>query len=64
VVSDKPKPGSSLVDINPDVARQAHGWNPAVLAVRGGCWFRGGGLEVHLGLRRTLLLLKRRTQVY
>lgn len=23
---------------------------PAVLAQRGGCWFRGGGLEVHLGV--------------
>ena len=23
---------------------------PPVLAARGGCWFRGGGLEVHLGV--------------
>lgn len=23
---------------------------PAVLAARGGCWFRGGELEVHLGV--------------
>lgn len=23
---------------------------PPVLASRGGCWFRGGGLEVHLGV--------------
>jgi catechol 2,3-dioxygenase-like lactoylglutathione lyase family enzyme len=23
---------------------------PAALAARGGCWFRGGGLEVHLGV--------------
>ena len=23
---------------------------PHVLAARGGCWFRGGGLEVHLGV--------------
>ena len=23
---------------------------PTVLAARGGCWFRGGGLEVHLGV--------------
>jgi catechol 2,3-dioxygenase-like lactoylglutathione lyase family enzyme len=23
---------------------------PAVLEARGGCWFRGGGLEVHLGV--------------
>lgn len=23
---------------------------PAVLAARGGCWFRGGGVEVHLGV--------------
>jgi catechol 2,3-dioxygenase-like lactoylglutathione lyase family enzyme len=22
---------------------------PPVLAARGGCWFRGGGIEVHLG---------------
>jgi catechol 2,3-dioxygenase-like lactoylglutathione lyase family enzyme len=25
---------------------------PAVLAARGGCWFRGGGLEVHLGVEQ------------
>jgi catechol 2,3-dioxygenase-like lactoylglutathione lyase family enzyme len=25
---------------------------PSVLAGRGGCWFRGGGLEVHLGVER------------
>ncbi|WP_151770737.1 VOC family protein [Streptomyces abyssomicinicus] len=23
---------------------------PPVLSARGGCWFRGGGLEVHLGV--------------
>ncbi|MEU4205903.1 glyoxalase [Streptomyces sp. NPDC045470] len=23
---------------------------PPALAARGGCWFRGGGLEVHLGV--------------
>lgn len=23
---------------------------PATLAGRGGCWFRGGGLEIHLGV--------------
>ncbi|MHC0430889.1 VOC family protein [Streptomyces sp. O3] len=23
---------------------------PPLLAARGGCWFRGGGLEVHLGV--------------
>jgi catechol 2,3-dioxygenase-like lactoylglutathione lyase family enzyme len=23
---------------------------PAPLAARGGCWFRGGGLEIHLGV--------------
>lgn len=23
---------------------------PPVLAARGGCWFRGGGLEIHLGV--------------
>ena len=23
---------------------------PPVLAARGGCWFRGGGMEVHLGV--------------
>ncbi len=23
---------------------------PAALAARGGCWFRGGGVEVHLGV--------------
>ena len=25
---------------------------PSVLAARGGCWFRGGGLEVHLGVEQ------------
>jgi len=25
---------------------------PAELAARGGCWFRGGGLEVHLGVEQ------------
>ncbi|MFL6160622.1 MAG: VOC family protein [Jatrophihabitantaceae bacterium] len=25
---------------------------PAVLAGRGGCWFRGGGVEVHLGVEQ------------
>ncbi len=25
---------------------------PPALAARGGCWFRGGGLEVHLGVER------------
>jgi catechol 2,3-dioxygenase-like lactoylglutathione lyase family enzyme len=25
---------------------------PVVLAARGGCWFRGGGVEVHLGVER------------
>jgi catechol 2,3-dioxygenase-like lactoylglutathione lyase family enzyme len=25
---------------------------PPVLAARGGCWFRGGGFEVHLGVEQ------------
>ncbi|MFJ5677752.1 glyoxalase [Streptomyces sp. NPDC093097] len=25
---------------------------PPALAARGGCWFRGGGLEVHLGVEQ------------
>ncbi|MFC5675832.1 VOC family protein [Aeromicrobium endophyticum] len=25
---------------------------PPLLAARGGCWFRGGGVEVHLGVER------------
>jgi hypothetical protein len=25
---------------------------PPALAARGGCWFRSGGLEVHLGVER------------
>jgi catechol 2,3-dioxygenase-like lactoylglutathione lyase family enzyme len=25
---------------------------PPVLAARGGCWFRGGGLELHLGVEQ------------
>ena len=34
MVSGKPKPGSSLAEINPDVARQAHGWNPATVTFK------------------------------
>lgn len=41
-----------------DVAREFYGGvlgmvevaKPPVLAARGGCWFRGGGWEVHLGV--------------
>jgi len=25
---------------------------PTTLAARGGCWFRGGGLEIHLGVEQ------------
>lgn len=25
---------------------------PPILAARGGCWFRGGGVEVHLGVEQ------------
>jgi extradiol dioxygenase family protein len=35
-----------------DVLGMAELEKPAVLAARGGCWFRGGGLEVHLGVER------------
>ena len=28
---------------------------PPVLAARGGCWFRGGGVEVHLGVEEGLV---------
>lgn len=28
---------------------------PAVLAARGGCWFRGGGVEVHLGVQEDFI---------
>lgn len=43
-----------------DVARRYYGEilgmteleKPPVLAARGGCWFRGGGLEVHLGVEK------------
>jgi catechol 2,3-dioxygenase-like lactoylglutathione lyase family enzyme len=28
---------------------------PPVLAARGGCWFRGGGLEVHLGVEESFV---------
>ncbi len=28
---------------------------PAALAARGGCWFRGGGWEVHLGVEEPFL---------
>ncbi len=32
---------------------------PPVLAARGGCWFRGGGLEVHLGVEADFVAAKR-----
>lgn len=28
-------------------------YKPPALAARGGCWFRGGGLEVHCGVEVT-----------
>ena len=45
-----------------DQARQFYGEvlgllelaKPPVLAARGGCWFRGGGWEVHLGVEADL----------
>jgi catechol 2,3-dioxygenase-like lactoylglutathione lyase family enzyme len=33
-----------------DILGMAELTKPPVLASRGGCWFRGGGLEVHLGV--------------
>jgi cystathionine beta-lyase len=33
-----------------DLLGMAEVAKPPVLAARGGCWFRGGGLEVHLGV--------------
>jgi catechol 2,3-dioxygenase-like lactoylglutathione lyase family enzyme len=41
-----------------DLAREFYGGilgmtelgKPAVLAARGGCWYRGGGWEIHLGV--------------
>ena len=43
-----------------DLARRYYGevlgmtelQKPPVLAARGGCWFRGGGLELHLGVEK------------
>ena len=35
-----------------DVLGMAELEKPPVLAARGGCWFRGGGLEVHLGVEQ------------
>ena len=32
---------------------------PPVLAARGGCWFRGGGLEVHLGVEKNFAAAKK-----
>jgi catechol 2,3-dioxygenase-like lactoylglutathione lyase family enzyme len=32
---------------------------PPALAVRGGCWFRGGGLEVHLGVERDFVAARK-----
>jgi catechol 2,3-dioxygenase-like lactoylglutathione lyase family enzyme len=35
-----------------DVLGMAELDKPPVLAARGGCWFRGGGLELHLGVEK------------
>jgi catechol 2,3-dioxygenase-like lactoylglutathione lyase family enzyme len=32
---------------------------PAVLAARGGCWFRGGGVEVHLGVEQDFVAARK-----
>jgi catechol 2,3-dioxygenase-like lactoylglutathione lyase family enzyme len=32
---------------------------PPVLAARGGCWFRGGGLEVHLGVEEDFVAARK-----
>jgi catechol 2,3-dioxygenase-like lactoylglutathione lyase family enzyme len=32
---------------------------PAALATRGGVWFRGGGLEIHLGIEEPFLAAKK-----
>lgn len=32
---------------------------PPVLAARGGCWFRGGGLEVHLGVEQDFVAARK-----
>ena len=32
---------------------------PPVLAARGGCWFRGGGLEVHLGVEEPFVAARK-----
>jgi catechol 2,3-dioxygenase-like lactoylglutathione lyase family enzyme len=32
---------------------------PPILAARGGCWFRGGGLEVHLGVEQDFAAAKK-----
>ena len=34
------------------ILRMSEVEKPPVLAARGGCWFRGGGLEVHLGVEQ------------
>jgi len=35
-----------------DVLGMAELEKPPVLAARGGCWFRSGGLEIHLGVEQ------------
>ncbi|AXT86587.1 glyoxalase [Aeromicrobium sp. A1-2] len=32
---------------------------PPVLAARGGCWFRGGGIEVHLGVEQDFVAARK-----
>lgn len=32
---------------------------PPVLAARGGCWFRVGGLEVHLGVEQDFIAARK-----
>lgn len=35
-----------------EILRMTEIEKPLVLAARGGCWFRGGGLELHLGVEK------------
>ena len=50
-----------------DVAREFYGAvlgmtevaKPPMLVARGGCWFRGGGWEVHLGVERDFVAARK-----
>jgi catechol 2,3-dioxygenase-like lactoylglutathione lyase family enzyme len=42
-----------------DILGMTEAEKPPALAARGGCWFRGGGLEVHLGVEQDFVAARK-----